>query len=1144
MSRFVLVSKVVEAELVRRALIIDLMVAVFIAVLIRLVCAIHIVASAFINFLFTLFHIVNMEMAAALDTVINIADIWCVSDIQFIQGSLSNLTFPWYTFFLLISTIVYLVATARVTKNKPVKMKYFFLYAFLSIFILSILSPGGTEWQSSNLMWLSVTKSIQSLISQTKYSSAMISHADVLGPIHPEPNIDNISYFRKPRDANRNILFVVLEGIPGVYVRQVQEWTGVKYQVEMPNLSHIAESSLIIPNFIAHNRQTIRGLYSLLSGDYCKLSLKTPKIYEYIILPQESRKQCLPEILSDAGYTTVYLQAADTAYMSKDQFMPAAGFEQVFGKEFFRYQYVSFNWGPDDMAFFEQAAEYIEDLNQKSDLWFLTLLTVGTHHPYAVPKELANKFSSRKEAAVAYLDQAIGDFFKQLDDAGILDNTLVLFVSDESHGVTGQPYGNNWGLAVAYAPESFGTINPAVFGLIDIPYSILDYLDLTKLPHSFPKRSIFREQNRERSILFESYVSEEKGVVKKRINNKSIEVFESANGEIFSRSYERMIVDGENGRKLSETLRQYQSAADSSLSDIERKDRRYVFLENDEYVINKLEHKLLSSGQYLDITGRTTVTVELKATVQFNENDRLHVNTESIRLVLQMIKRYEKMQIPEIRIPVLKDGDSLELSFSFYTKESLSRVWAYLNAISVNPSCSTRLHIERFSIEMREDKLRDDFQINRFFIKEKDGKIQDLSPTISYFEEDIEKNISIHQLGSGFSRNPEVPVWTNTFWKGQNDPDTLELIDDQSVPGITFTTGKLEQRYDRYMILIDLRILKGNYAFPEIQVSLNERFVKYRWFDYGTKNIKVVVLCHRTALEECGVNTISLKVNKNITDTGIIDLSGNGEFMDFEPVKLVIQPSPSPVAHAGGAYKGLTYTNSLEALEENIDTFLFSEIDFEWTEDKQLVGLHDWDDIFEKLFGFGVERPLDFNTFYKLGKGLDITPLNLDLIKAYLYKHPYAKIITDVKSNNIDALKKIAEFFPDYAERFIPQVYNPDEFVEALEIGYTDIIWTLYQYQHLYEPDKILSYISCWEEKYKIKPFAITMPVPAVKRGIAQAISEAGIPIYVHTINSCDDYFYLLFQGISSIYTDFLDVENCYTLTDPFLTVNIPGSFS
>ncbi|HEB10922.1 MAG TPA: hypothetical protein ENI06_06885 [Spirochaetales bacterium] len=96
-----------------------------------------------------------------------------------------------------------------------------------------------------------------------------------------------------------------------------------------------------------------------------------------------------------------------------------------------------------------------------------------------------------------------------------------------------------------------------------------------------------------------------------------------------------------------------------------------------------------------------------------------------------MIKWYKKMPIPQINIPVLRDGDSLQLSFSFGTNESLTRVWAKLQAISVNSSCSARLKIERFSIEVKESKSIYDFQMNHFLIKEKRGKIRDLKAIYS-----------------------------------------------------------------------------------------------------------------------------------------------------------------------------------------------------------------------------------------------------------------------------------------------------------------------------------------------------------------------------------------------------------------------------
>ena len=47
-------------------------------------------------------------------------------------------------------------------------------------------------------------------------------------------------------------------------------------------------------------------------------------------------KRCLPAALAEAGYATVYLQAAPLTFMLKDKFMPRIGFERVARRGVFR----------------------------------------------------------------------------------------------------------------------------------------------------------------------------------------------------------------------------------------------------------------------------------------------------------------------------------------------------------------------------------------------------------------------------------------------------------------------------------------------------------------------------------------------------------------------------------------------------------------------------------------------------------------------------------------------------------------------------------------------------------------------------------------------------------------------------------------
>jgi len=70
---------------------------------------------------------------------------------------------------------------------------------------------------------------------------------------------------------------------------------------DLPHLSRLAESNIFAETFITMQRQTNRGEYALLCGDYPKLVSEQPKMSE-LIGRQELR--CLPQVLREAGYAT------------------------------------------------------------------------------------------------------------------------------------------------------------------------------------------------------------------------------------------------------------------------------------------------------------------------------------------------------------------------------------------------------------------------------------------------------------------------------------------------------------------------------------------------------------------------------------------------------------------------------------------------------------------------------------------------------------------------------------------------------------------------------------------------------------------------------------------------------------------------
>lgn len=326
----------------------------------------------------------------------------------------------------------------------------------------------------------------------TALSSAGLTQSDLNG----------VKLLDAPGKA-RNLLIITVEGIPGAYLRPNREALGSHYQQDlMPRLSQWAERGMNTPDYVLHAHQTIRGLYAMLCGDYDKLANGTPKGVE--LLTQQQRNQaCLPAQLREAGFATHFLQGAGLRFMAKDRIMPHIGFDTVHGLEWFANDnYLEFPWGKDDRAFFEGALGYVGELRKQPQPWMLTLLTVGTHQPYSAPEAYLQRFDTAKQAAVAYLDDALGSFLDGLERQGVLEDTLVIVTSDESHGIDGVRLASAWGFNLTLAPEQaqLPRLKQGTYGHVDLSTSLLDYFALP-IPAALAGRSLYRDYDSGREMI-------------------------------------------------------------------------------------------------------------------------------------------------------------------------------------------------------------------------------------------------------------------------------------------------------------------------------------------------------------------------------------------------------------------------------------------------------------------------------------------------------------------------------------------------------------------------------------------------------------------------------------------------------------------
>ena len=451
----------------------------------------------------------SAELVAAVGRLPTPADLHYLTDVQFMEnsagGSLAN---PGFAIALGLGLLLWL-ATRWAARARPVAPLPRHLWA---VPVTCLLVHAGTQaWEPAEAdEWQVFNLPHQLLAVGVGESQARIEdwlEADVVDPPVAMAGLTRLDLSGKPLldapGSARNVLVVALEGIPGAYLDINRRTLNPAYQEHlMPKLSAWAERAMNTPDYVLHTHQTIRGLYAMLCGDYDKLDNGTPKGVE--MLTQNQRNQeCLPAQLREHGFSTHYLQGAGLRFMAKDKIMPHIGFDTTLGLDWFKNpNYLDFPWGKDDKAFFEGALDYVGQLQKQPEPWMLTLLTVGTHQPYSAPAEYLERYATPKQAAVAYLDDAVDNFLAGLERQGVLKDTLVVITSDESHGIDGVRLASSWGFNLMLAPEQaqLPQVKSGVYGHVDLTASVLDYFGFP-VPNALSGRSLLRDYDNGREIM-------------------------------------------------------------------------------------------------------------------------------------------------------------------------------------------------------------------------------------------------------------------------------------------------------------------------------------------------------------------------------------------------------------------------------------------------------------------------------------------------------------------------------------------------------------------------------------------------------------------------------------------------------------------
>ena len=613
-----------------------------------------------------------------------------LADPTFLRGSALAVTQPWLLAGALLATLGFGWAALR--PGARLRLPTLVIGCALATAVQAFwhVSPETPEWRQAHF-------ALQNIAWLTRGSPARdFAEPPALGESAPDPDRElTPDLDGEPvvafGGAKTNVLLVMLEGVSGAYIEPIVVANERRpIAISMPELGRIARDNVTFTSFIAQQRQTNRGEYALLCGEVPRLVSAEAKMTELASRSDpHSGKRCLPAALAEAGYATVYLQAAPMTFMLKDRFMPKIGFERSLGDVYFENAYSRSKWGVDDRTFFEQSLRMIEELRGGERPWFLTLLTAGTHHPQNVPADfLQDAELDRRQRAFQYLDVAIGEFVDELEARGVLDDTLVLLTSDESQGMHVKMVDmqtrlvQSWGFLIALLPEGARLAIDTPQAQFDIPLSTLDWLGLADYAHGFSGRSVFRRYAKPRALVFGNTYFDRVGnldpdgqlVICSEDLERCVRAI-TENQLLFKQGVYPVPEASDADRALlrsavRESLRISGSQAKDTALSASSSVRDIRLLEGSVFPIRDDVDDLqwVFGGQYLSVPANSRIDVDLE----------VELVGEAGQIEVQHALKVDEANFFAEIIPDMRPGDRFHFRYSYATAEPLTRLGNYL----------------------------------------------------------------------------------------------------------------------------------------------------------------------------------------------------------------------------------------------------------------------------------------------------------------------------------------------------------------------------------------------------------------------------------------------------------------------------------
>lgn len=179
--------------------------------------------------------------------------------------------------------------------------------------------------------------------------------------------------------------------------------------------------------------------------------------------------QALPAIISQQqGYTSAVFHGDGKSFWNRDEIYKSLGIEQFYYDIYYDMNDESvINYGLKDKPFFEESIPLLKELKQP---FYAHMMTLTNHHPFILdegeasiaPSDTGDSTVDGYFQTARYLDEALAQFFRDLKEAGLYDNSIIMI------------YGDHYGISTNH--------NPAMQEILGEEITVLKNSELQRVP--------------------------------------------------------------------------------------------------------------------------------------------------------------------------------------------------------------------------------------------------------------------------------------------------------------------------------------------------------------------------------------------------------------------------------------------------------------------------------------------------------------------------------------------------------------------------------------------------------------------------------------------------------------------------------------